>query len=87
MTSNTERAPTPLPEGSAGASLRARAEAIARERALRAPLADDLPADSLRRMLADARVREVELELQNDALRAAQETLDAARDEIGRAHV
>jgi len=62
------------------AELRRRAEAIARERAARAP--EDpaaLSPEETRRMLHELEVHQIELEMQNEELRAAQVELDVSR--------
>ena len=65
----------------AAAALRQRAEAACRERELRLPvaLAASSPEASAQ-MLHDLRVHQIELEMQNDELRASQLALDAARE-------
>jgi PAS domain S-box-containing protein len=62
------------------AELRRRAEAVARERAARAP--EDpaaLSPEETRQMLHELQVHQIELEMQNEELRAAQVELDAGR--------
>ena len=79
-----DAAPSAEPAGSppagSGSALRRRAEEIAREKAARSP--EDLEAlspEEVRRILHELRVHQIELEMQNDELRRAQEELEATR--------
>jgi len=61
-------------------ALREKAEALARERAARTPEdSADLSPEKLRQTLHELRVHQIELEMQNEALRAAQARLEAGR--------
>jgi two-component system cell cycle sensor histidine kinase/response regulator CckA len=71
---------TGSPQAGPGPALRRRAEAIAREKAARSP--EDLEAlspEEIGRILHELRVHQIELEMQNDELRRAQEELGASR--------
>ncbi|MBM2843095.1 MAG: domain S-box protein, partial [Anaerolineales bacterium] len=71
---------TGSPQAGSGPALRRRAETIAREKAARSP--EDLEAlspEEIRRTLHELRVHQIELEMQNDELRRAQEELGASR--------
>jgi len=67
------------PPGNA-AALRRGAEEIAREKAVQSPEnLETLPPEEIRKTLHELRVRQIELEMQNDELLRAQSELDAAR--------
>jgi PAS domain S-box-containing protein len=71
---------TGSPEADSAHALRQRAEALAGERARRVP--EDLEArspEAARRALHELRVHQIELEMQNEELRRAQEELEASR--------
>jgi len=62
------------------AELRWRAEEIAREKAAQPPEKREAPSpEEMRRTLHELRVHQIDLEMQNEALRRAQAELDAAR--------
>ena len=80
MSGRAERPVDAAHPASAGETLRQRAEVIAGEQG--APSPEDLEALSpgeARRVLHELRVHQIQLEMQNDELRAAQVGLDAAR--------
>jgi PAS domain S-box-containing protein len=72
--------PAGSPQAGSGSALRRRAEEIAREKAARSP--EDLGAlspEEIGRILHELRVHQIELEMQNDELRRAQQELEATR--------
>lgn len=76
MSDTPESSPAPT----ANVALRREAERIARQRAAdSAELVDHQSSDSLRELLHNLGVHQIELELQNDELRKAQEEIEASR--------
>ena len=69
-----------MTDADSGQALRKRAEEMAREKSGRLPEnLEALPAESLRGLLHELRVHQIELELQNEELRRAQSELEASR--------
>ncbi|MGO9259019.1 MAG: sensor histidine kinase [Bryobacteraceae bacterium] len=68
------------PQADSKQALRQQAEAIAREKAIRAPEhLDTLSPEEARRVLHELQVHQIELEMQNEELRRTQEELEASR--------
>jgi two-component system, chemotaxis family, sensor kinase Cph1 len=68
------------PQADSRQALRQQAEAIAREKAAQAPEnLETLPPEEARRLLHELQVHQIELEMQNEELRRAQEELEASR--------
>ena len=76
----TENSPSDAPAPASKLSIRQQAEALIREKKdSSVNKTDDLLADDIRKMLYELQVHQIELEMQNEELRHAQQQLDVSR--------